>query len=75
MSKLSLDSLEVESFVALGIGDLSYAAVASLKDKSRDDSDCGSCGIACTAIDCPVESANYTDCGSRGIACTAIEPC
>lgn len=38
--------------------------------KSKNYSDCGSCGIACTAINCA--SQNYSDCGSCGIACTAI---
>lgn len=70
--KLSLDALAVETFSTESIGDLSFAAVAA---KSKNYSECDSCGIACTAIDCPVPSANYTDCGSCGIACTAIEPC
>ncbi len=70
MSKLSLESLTVETFETADAGDVSYAAVAP----SRRYSDCDSCGIACT-YDCPVPSANYTDCGSCGIACTAIEPC
>jgi len=68
--KLSLDALTVESFETQGL-DASFAAAAD--KKSRNYSDCGSCGIACTVIDCPVPSANYTDCGSCGIACTAIE--
>lgn len=68
MSKLSLDALTVESFETQGL-EISFSA----DKKSRNYSDCGSCGIACTAIDCPVESANYTDCGSCGIACTSIE--
>jgi hypothetical protein len=38
---------------------------------SKNYSDCGSCGIACTAINCA--SQNYSDCGSCGIACTAID--
>lgn len=36
---------------------------------SKNYSDCGSCGIACT-VNCA--SQNYSDCGSCGIACTAI---
>jgi hypothetical protein len=68
MSKLSLDSLTVETFSTGDDFDTTIAA------KTRY-TDCGSCGIACTAIDCPVPSANYTDCGSCGIACTAVEPC
>jgi hypothetical protein len=72
MSKLSLESLTVETFSTEGVGDLSYAAIAV--GPSRRYSQCDSCGIACT-YDCPVPSANYTDCGSCGIACTAIEPC
>lgn len=70
MSKLSLESLTVETFATAGADDLSLAAAPS-----RRYSYCDSCGIACTAIDCPVPSANYTDCGSCGIACTAVEPC
>jgi hypothetical protein len=68
--KLSLDSLTVESFETHDL-EISFAA----DKKSRNYTDCGSCGIACTSIDCPVPSANYTDCGSCGIACTAVEPC
>lgn len=68
MSKLSLESLSVETFETAG--DESFAAIAP----SRRYSYCDSCGIACT-YDCPVPSANYTDCGSCGIACTAVEPC
>jgi hypothetical protein len=71
MSKLSLESLTVETFETNGVGDLSYAA--ALKP-SKNYSECATCGIACT-YDCPVPSAQYTDCGSCGIACTAIEPC
>jgi hypothetical protein len=71
MSKLTLDALTVESFETQGL----EIAAFSADKKSKDYSDCGSCGIACTSIDCPVESANYTDCGSCGIACTAVEPC
>lgn len=68
MSKLSLESLTVESFETQEVSfDVSAAK------KSKNYSECESCGIACTAIDCPVPSANYTDCGSCGIACTAIE--
>jgi hypothetical protein len=73
MSKLSLEALTVETFETFetaGAGDAELAL-----DPSRRYSRCDSCGIACTAIDCPVPSANYTDCGSCGIACTAIEPC
>lgn len=69
MSKLSLESLTVETFETAGVDTLVAA------DPSRRYSHCDSCGIACTAIDCPVPSANYTDCGSCGIACTAVEPC
>lgn len=72
--KLSLDTLTVESFSVQGIGDLSFAAVAADK-KSKNYSECDSCGIACTYVDCPVPSAQYTDCGSCGIACTPVEPC
>jgi hypothetical protein len=70
MSKLSLDSLTVESFATQTIDEASFAVAA----KSKNYSECDSCGIACT-YDCPVLTANYTDCGSCGIACTAIEPC
>ena len=70
--KLSLDALTVETFSTANISDVDFAAEAA---PSRRYSYCDSCGIACTAIDCPVPSANYTDCGSCGIACTAIEPC
>lgn len=66
MSKLSLDSLTVETFSTSDF-DTTIAA------KTRY-TDCGSCGIACT-YDCPAPTANYTDCGSCGIACTAVEPC
>ena len=65
--KLSLDSLAVETF---STGD--FDATVNAKTQYTN---CGSCGIACTAIDCPVPSARYTDCGSCGIACTAVEPC
>lgn len=71
MSKLSLESLKVESFTTQGVGDLSFAAAAD--EKSKNYSECDSCGIACTVIDCPVPSERYTDCGSCGIACTAID--
>ncbi len=71
MSKLSLDALAVESFSVQSIDEASFA----LAGNSKRYSDCGSCGIACTAIDCPVPSARYTDCGSCGIACTPVEPC
>lgn len=67
-TKLSLDALTVESFETQG---LSFAIKGG--KKSLNYSECDSCGIACTAIDCPVPSANYTDCGSCGIACTSIE--
>jgi hypothetical protein len=67
MSKLSLDSLTVETFSTADF-DTTVAA------KTRY-TDCGSCGIACTYVDCPVPSARYTDCGSCGIACTAVERC
>ena len=70
MSKLSLDSLTVETFSTESVEDMSIAVAPS-----RRYSYCDSCGIACTAIDCPVPSANYTDCGSCGIACTAVSPC
>ena len=69
MSKLSLESLTVETFETAA-ADASYAIAAP----SRRYSQCDSCGIACT-VDCPVPSANYTDCGSCGIACTPVEPC
>lgn len=69
---LSLESLAVESFsTELAGSEFEFDAVAA---KSKNYSECDSCGIACT-YDCPVPSANYTDCGSCGIACTAIEPC
>lgn len=68
MSKLSLESLTVESFETQ---EVSFDVAAN--KKSKNYSECESCGIACTAINCPVPSANYTDCGSCGIACTAIE--
>jgi hypothetical protein len=71
MSKLSLESLTVETFATQNV-DESYALAGA---KSKNYSDCGSCGIACTVVDCPAPSANYTDCGSCGIACTAVEPC
>jgi hypothetical protein len=71
MSKLSLETLTVETFEISEQGDVTFAIAAP----SRRYSQCDSCGIACTAIDCPVPSANYTDCGSCGIACTAVEPC
>jgi hypothetical protein len=70
MSKLSLDTLVVETFATETLPEFD-----SLAAKSKNYSDCGSCGIACTVIDCPAPSANYTDCGSCGIACTAVEPC
>lgn len=71
MSKLSLESLTVETFATLNVEEELF-----LKgNKSKNYSECDSCGIACTSIDCPVPSANYTDCGSCGIACTAVEPC
>jgi hypothetical protein len=69
MSKLSLESLTVESFETQNL----TLAVDHGPKKSKNYSECATCGIACTAIDCPVLSANYTDCGSCGIACTAIE--
>jgi hypothetical protein len=68
MSKLSLDALTVESFETQDL-EISFSA----DKKSKNYSDCGSCGIACTVIDCQPVSANYTDCGSCGIACTSIE--
>lgn len=71
MSKLSLDSLSVETFVASIVDEHAIFAAG----KSKNYSECDSCGIACTSIDCPAPSANYTDCGSCGIACTAVEPC
>lgn len=71
MSKLSLEALTVESFETQG---LDYSATKAEK-KSRNYSECESCGIACTVIGCEPVSANYTDCGSCGIACTAVEPC
>ncbi len=71
MSKLSLDTLAVETFATSTIDEESFFVAA----KSKNYSECDSCGIACTAIDCPAPSANYTDCGSCGIACTAVEPC
>ena len=68
--KLSLDALAVETFATATVPDVTFAARLS-----KNYSECDSCGIACTAIGCPVPSANYTDCGSCGIACTAVEPC
>lgn len=69
-TRLSLESLTVESFsTELAGGEFDIVAA-----KSKNYSECDSCGIACT-YDCPVPSANYTDCGSCGIACTAVEPC
>jgi hypothetical protein len=67
MTKLDLSALRVESFEAVS-APASFAVAA----KSKNYSDCGSCGIACTAIDCD-PSINYSDCGSCGIACTVIE--
>ncbi|HEU0051881.1 MAG TPA: hypothetical protein VFQ39_01845 [Longimicrobium sp.] len=64
--RLDLNNLAVDTFEA----GTSYAVSAK---PSIRYTDCGSCGIACTAIDCPVPSANYSDCGSCGIACTAID--
>ena len=69
MSKLSLDSLTVETFSTSD-----FDASADAIKLSKNYSECDSCGIACT-YDCPVPSANYTDCGSCGIACTAVKPC
>ncbi|HEX6039811.1 hypothetical protein [Longimicrobium sp.] len=71
MSKLSLESLTVETFATQSLDEASFAVAA----KSKNYSECDSCGIACTYVDCPVVSARYTDCGSCGIACTAVEPC
>lgn len=68
MSKLTLDTLVVETFATE-----SLPAFDSLAAKSKNYSECDSCGIACTAINCEPVSANYTDCGSCGIACTSIE--
>ena len=70
MSKLSLDTLTVETFATTNLDEAAFFVTG----KSKNYSECDTCGIACT-YDCPVESANYTDCGSCGIACTAIEPC
>lgn len=69
--KLSLDSLAVETFSTAAVADYSF----DVAKKSKNYSECDSCGIACTYVDCPVPSARYTDCGSCGIACTAVEPC
>lgn len=69
--KLTLETLAVETFTTQGVGDLSFAAAVA----SKNYSDCGSCGIACTAIDCEPPSANYSDCGSCGIGCTPVLPC
>lgn len=69
--KLSLDSLAVETFATSALADFDVDA----KKKSKNYSECATCGIACTYVDCPVPSANYTDCGSCGIACTPVEPC
>lgn len=71
MSKLSLDALTVETFATQTVDE----DVFFVAGKSKNYSECDSCGIACTSIDCPVPSAQYTDCGSCGIACTAVEPC
>ena len=68
MSKLALESLKVESFETQ---DVSFAVAAD--KKSKNYSECDSCGIACTVVGCEPVSANYTDCGSCGIACTSIE--
>jgi hypothetical protein len=70
--KLSLDSLAVETFSTAAVADYSFDVAAK---KSKNYSECDSCGIACTYVDCPVPSARYTDCGSCGIACTSVEPC
>ena len=88
MSKLSLESLAVETFWTEDAGAL--AAPLRTRDSqcgscgtactmfhcgplTANYTDCGSCGIACTVIGCEPVSANYTDCGSCGIACTSIE--
>ena len=65
MSKIRLDlgALSVETFEA-------STALAAASKPSLRYSECDSCGIACTAIDCGTQ---YTDCGSCGIACTAID--
>jgi hypothetical protein len=68
MSKLSLESLAVETFST----EDADALAASLRTR---DSQCGTCGTACTGFHCGPLTANYTDCGSCGIACTAVEPC
>ncbi|HEX2080991.1 MAG TPA: hypothetical protein VHG08_25025 [Longimicrobium sp.] len=68
MSKLSLESLTVESFST----ENADASAAPLKTR---DSQCGTCGTACTMFHCGPPTANYTDCGSCGIACTPVEPC
>lgn len=70
MSKLTLDTLTVETFATESLPEFD-----SLAAKSKNYSECASCGIACTSIDCEPVSANYTDCGSCGIACTVVQPC
>jgi hypothetical protein len=45
--KLSLDSLNVETF-ATAVTDTAVAFAG----KTRNYTDCGSCGIACTYVDC-----------------------
>lgn len=71
MSKLTLESLKVESFATENVTEASFAKA----QKSLNYSECESCGIACTVINCPPVSERYTDCGSCGIACTAVDPC
>ncbi|MGB3181938.1 MAG: pinensin family lanthipeptide [Cyclobacteriaceae bacterium] len=67
--KLNLNDLAVQSFITSGEAKKMKGGV------SENYSECGSCGIACTVVDCPVPSENYTDCGSCGIACTSVDPC
>jgi hypothetical protein len=69
MSKIRLDlnELAVDSFVPATAASFDVSA-----KPSKRYTDCGSCGIACTAIDCD-PSINYSDCGSCGIACTVID--
>lgn len=69
-TKLTLESLTVTSFATLSGGSLLLEQAAT-QERSCIHSECVTCGIACTAIDC--DSQNYSDCGSCGIACTAID--
>jgi hypothetical protein len=48
-NKLSLDALTVETFSTEPVAELSTAFVSR---PTRYYTDCGSCGIACTSIEC-----------------------